>query len=270
MGWPLAHFSGSISPILMRKRWLKIAAAVAAVIVVASIGTAFWVRSLVTGSLPQLDGEYRTAGIGNDVKIERDNLGIPTIRAANRKDLAFATGFAHGQDRFFQMDLLRRNSAGELSEIVGPATLDVDRRVRVHRFRHVAEQILAAGDTQQRAILDAYASGVNAGLASLHSKPFEYYLLGVTPAPWKAEDCALVLFSMFLDLQGDSYADETALGLMHDTLPGPMFDFLAPRGTEWDAPILGEPFTTPPAPPASSPEGRNCSLSVDDSVDATG
>jgi penicillin G amidase len=244
----------------MRKRWMKIAAIVAAVVVVALIGTGFWVRSLLSGSLPQVDGEYRTAGIGNDVKIERDNLGIPTIRAANRKDLAFATGFAHGQDRFFQMDLLRRNSAGELSEIVGPATLDVDRRVRVHRFRHIAEQILAAGDTQQRALLEAYAAGVNAGLASLRSKPFEYYLLGVTPAPWKAEDCALVLFSMFLDLQGDSYSDETALGLMHDTLPGPMFDFLAPRGTEWDAPILGEPFTTPPPPPASVFDTRKSSL----------
>jgi penicillin amidase len=235
----------------MRKRWLKIAAALAAVLVVACIAAAFWVRSLVTGSLPQLDGEYRTAGIGSDVKIERDNLGIPTIRAANRKDLAFATGFAHGQDRFFQMDLLRRSSAGELSEIVGPSTLNFDRRVRIHRFRHVAQQILANGDSQQRALLDAYAAGVNAGLTSLHSKPFEYYLLGVTPAPWKAEDCGMVLFAMFLDLQGDSYESETTLGVLHDTLPGPMFDFLAPRGTEWDAPMLGEPFTAPPVPPAA-------------------
>lgn len=244
----------------MRKRWLKIAAAVAALIFIASVGTVFWVRSLVSGSLPQIDGEYKTAGIASDVKIERDNLGIPTIRAANRKDLAFATGFAHGQDRFFQMDLMRRNSAGELSEIIGAAAINVDRRIRVHRFRHVAEQILTGNDTQQRGILDAYAAGVNAGLASLKSKPFEYYLLGVTPAPWKAEDCALVLFSMFLDLQGDTYDNETALGVLHDTMPGPMFDFLAPRGTEWDAPVLGEPFKTPPMPPATVFDTRNPSV----------
>jgi penicillin G amidase len=235
----------------MRKRWLKIAAAVAAVIIVVLVGTGFWGWSQLTGSLPQMDGEYRTAGIASDVKIERDNLGIPTIRAANRKDLAFATGFAHGQDRFFQMDLLRRNSAGELSEIVGAAALDHDRRVRVHRFRHVAERILTSGDSEQRALLESYAAGVNAGLASLGTKPFEYLLMSATPAPWKSEDCALVLFSMYLDLQGDAYADESTLGLMHDTLPGPMFEFLAPRGTEWDAPMLGQPFETPPPPPAT-------------------
>ncbi|HEV8069157.1 MAG TPA: penicillin acylase family protein [Planctomycetaceae bacterium] len=244
----------------MRKRWLKIAAAVAAVMVVLIVGVGFWVWSLLSGSLPQVDGDYPTAGITRDVKIERDNLGIPTIRAANRKDLAFATGFAHGQDRFFQMDLLRRNSAGELSEIVGAGALDVDRRVRVHRFRNVAERILSAGDPNERVFLESYAAGVNAGLHSLHTKPFEYHLLGLEPAPWKAEDCALVLFSMFLDLQGDTFESETTLGLLHDTLPGPMFDFLAPRGTEWDAPMLGKPFATPPMPPVTVFDTRKTSF----------
>jgi penicillin amidase len=244
----------------MRKRWLKIAAAVAAVIVVFIAGTGLWLWSTLSDSLPQVDGEYHTAGIARDVRIERDQLGIPTIRAANRKDLAFATGFAHGQDRFFQMDLLRRNSAGELSEIVGAGALPVDHRVRVHRFRNVAERILSAGDPSERAILESYAAGVNAGVRSLHTKPFEYYLLGVEPAPWKAEDCALVLFSMFLDLQGDTFEAESALGLLHDTMPVPMFDFLAPRGTEWDAPMLGEPFQTPPIPSAAVFDTRKTTL----------
>jgi penicillin G amidase len=235
----------------MRKRWLKIAGAITALFVLLIVGVAFWAWSLLSGSLPTVDGEYRTAGIARDVKIERDTLGIPTIRAANRKDLAFATGFAHGQDRFFQMDLLRRNSAGELSEIVGAGAVNADRRVRVHRFRNVAERMLSSGDPAERAILDSYAAGVNAGLASLQSKPFEYYLLGATPAPWKAEDSALVLFSMFLDLQGDAFEAETTLGVVHDTMPAPMFDFLCPRGTEWDAPMLGEPFQTPLPPPAT-------------------
>jgi penicillin G amidase len=244
----------------MRKRWLKIAAAVFGLVVIVLGGAAFWVWSLFSGSLPEVEGERRTAGITQEVKIERDSLGIPTIRAANRKDLAFATGYAHGQDRFFQMDLLRRNSAGELSEIVGPAALDLDRSVRVHRFRAVAERVVAAGDPNERALLAAYAAGVNAGLASLHVKPFEYLLLGVNPAPWKAEDCALVLFSMFLDLQGEDFGDETTLGVMQDTLPTPLFDFLAPRGTEWDAPMLGEPFATPPIPPAGVFDTRNSKL----------
>jgi len=244
----------------MRKRWLKIAAAVAAVVIVLIVGIGLWAWSLLSGSLPQLDGEYRTTGITRDVKIERDGLGIPTIRAANRKDLAFATGFAHGQDRFFQMDLLRRNSAGELSEIVGSAAVDADRRERVHRFRSLAEKILSTGDPSERAILESYAAGVNAGLASLRAKPFEYYLLGVTPAPWKAEDCALVLFSMFLDLQGDTFQNETTLGLLHDTFPQPMFDFLAPLGTEWDAPLSGPAFKSPPVPPTTVFDTRKPNL----------
>ena len=226
MGWPLSHLSPRSSGFLMRKRWLKIAAVVAALVVVAVLGTGYWAWSLLAGSLPQVDGEYRTPGLAHDVKIERDGLGIPTIRAANRKDLAFATGFAHGQDRFFQMDLLRRNSAGELAELVGSAALPVDRRVRVHRFRNVAQRILTTGDPAETTVLESYTAGVNAGLASLRSKPFEYYLLGVEPAPWKTEDSALVMFSMFLDLQGDTFDAETTLGLMHDELPGPLFDFL--------------------------------------------
>jgi penicillin amidase len=243
-----------------RKRWLKIGAAAAGLVVVLLIGAAVWGWSLLSASLPKVDGEYATAGITDDVKIERDGLGIPTIRAGNRSDLAFATGFAHAQDRFFQMDLLRRNSAGELSEIVGPAALQVDRRVRVHRFRSIAERVLSAGDPGQRSLLEAYAAGVNAGLASLRAKPFEYFLLGGTPAPWKPEDCALVLFSMYLDLQGQDFRDETTLGVLHDTLPGPMFDFLAPRGTEWDAPMLGPAFESPPIPPATVFDTRDPKL----------
>jgi penicillin G amidase len=232
----------------MRKRILKISAIVAAVAVVLVIGLGLWVRSQLAGSLPQLDGEITLPALAGSVIVERDGLGIPTIRAANRTDLAFATGFVHAQDRFFQMDLLRRNSAGELAEIIGKAVVDADRRVRVNRFRDVAQRMLTTGSNEDRTLLEAYADGVNAGLASLETRPFEYLLLGEKPAPWKPEDCALVMFSMYLDLQGGDYADEARLGLMRDLLPEPMFDFLAPRGTQWDAPIHGEAFEAPPIP----------------------
>ena len=232
----------------MRKRILKIGIALLVVLLVAVTGIALWVRSEVRGSLPRLDGEYQTSGIVRSVTIERDSLGIPTIRAGNRKDLAFATGFIHAQDRFFQMDLLRRNSAGELAEIVGPAALGDDRTVRVHRFRDVAQHVLVAADSRERQLLTAYADGVNLGLAALRKKPFEYLLLGTAPAPWKPEDSVLVMFSMYLDLQGKQYAEEAKRGLMHDVLPEALFEFLTPRGSEWDAPILGERFQVPPTP----------------------
>ncbi|MEX0678404.1 MAG: penicillin acylase family protein [Pirellulales bacterium] len=232
----------------MRKRFLKIAAAAVAVLVVLLAGAGYWARSQLAGSLPQLDGEVIATGISQPVAVERDALGIPTIRAGNRLDLAFATGFVHAQDRFFQMDLLRRNSAGELAELVGPAVIRADRKVRVHRFRKAARRLLASGNEEDRKLLEAYAKGVNAGLSSLAKKPFEYLLLGAEPAPWKPEDSALVMFSMYLDLQGNDFRDEAALGLLHDTMSPAMFDFLAPKGTEWDAPIVGEAFQVPPIP----------------------
>jgi len=232
----------------MRRRILKIVAGVAIVLVVSVGASAFWVRSQLAGSLPQLAGERTAAGLTAPVTVERDSLGIPTIRAANRTDLAYATGFVHAQDRFFQMDLLRRNSAGELAELVGSAVTDTDRRIRINQFRKRAQEVLATGSDEDRTFLEAYAKGVNAGLASLENKPFEYLLLGVDPAPWKPEDSALVMFSMYLDLQGTDFRDEDALGTLHAAMPQAMFDFLAPLGTEWDAPIQGEAFTVPPIP----------------------
>src|SRR6478736_8581402 len=147
----------------MRKRIGKILAAAVALLVVLALGAGLWIRGQLAGSLPRLDGEITTAGLAAPVTVERDRLGMPTLRAANRLDLAKATGFLHAQDRFFQMDLLRRNSAGELSALVGPTQIAADKKVRVHRFRQAARRVLAAANDEDRAIVDAYASGVNAG-----------------------------------------------------------------------------------------------------------
>src|SRR4029453_2795881 len=70
-------------------------------------------------SLPQIDGTLTAEQTGEAAAIERDAEGSPVIRAHSRKDLAFATGFAHAQDRYFQMDLMRRAAAGELAELLG-------------------------------------------------------------------------------------------------------------------------------------------------------
>ena len=146
------------------------------------------------------------AGARGEIHIDRDALGVPTIRAAHHDDIAFGLGFVHAQDRFFQMDAIRRSAAGELAEIVGPGAGDQvlkrDRSVRLFRFRQVARKVVARLDEPDRRWLDAYVAGVNAGLRSLGGKPFEYHLLGVSPAPWSAEDSILALLAMFLDLQG--------------------------------------------------------------------
>ena len=120
----------------------------------------------------------------SNVRVDRDALGVPTITGATREDVARALGFLHAQDRFFQMDLQRRQPAGELSGLVGARAMEVDEGMRVHRFRDVAHRALALADPSYRGVLDAYAAGVNAGLTSLGAPPFEYLVLRATPEPW--------------------------------------------------------------------------------------
>ena len=103
-------------------------------------------------------------GISRDIRIERDAAGIPTVTAHSRADLAYGTGFVHGQDRFFQMDLTRRRAAGELSEIVGPSTIEVDKRSRFHRFRSRARRVMGRMTAEEAELVSAYVGGVNAGL----------------------------------------------------------------------------------------------------------
>src|SRR5215218_2144798 len=218
----------------------------------AAAGGALWLRSRASASLPPLEGEVRAAGLAAPVTVERDALGIPTIRGASRADVAFGTGFAHAQDRFFQMDLQRRRAAGELAEVVGTRGFRPDADVRVHRFRHLARRVLAASSPAERAVLESYARGVNAGLASLKGKPFEYFVFRAEPAAWKPEDSILVLLSMFLQLQDEDGAVERNRQLLRQCVPRGMVAFLDPEGTEWDAPLVGEPRTAPPVPAAGA------------------
>ena len=152
-------------------------------------------------SLPTLDGELTAAGLTTQVVIERDSNGRPVISAANRTDLAYALGFAHAQDRYFQMDLSRRFAAGELSEVFGAVALGHDTRVRRFGFRRAAQAVVAASDGEERAVVAAYSQGVNAGLASLAAKPWEYSLLRAQPRAWTPEDSVLVVYSMWWQLQ---------------------------------------------------------------------
>ena len=160
-----------------------------------------WLRGFgLRASLPQLDGAVTLAGIDAPATIQRDDQGIPTITASSRADLAFATGFAHAQDRLFQMDLIRRQAAGELAELFGERAVDADKRLRFHRFRARAQRVFADMPDDEKAIIEAYAAGVNESMAMLKGKPFEYYLLGVEVAPWQIEDTLLVVYAMFLTL----------------------------------------------------------------------
>lgn len=207
-----------------------------------------WLYAQLRASLPQLDGEQVLPGLSAPVMVERDALGVPTIRAADRVDAARALGFLHAQERYFQMDLLRRSAAGELAELFGPPALDHDRRIRLHRFRARAERVLSDLQAGQRRQIEAYVEGANTGLDALSARPFEYLLLRAAPAPWRPADTLLAGYAMYLDLQDETGVLDSVRGLLRDRLPEAMAEFLDPPGNEWDAPLRGMPFATP-APP---------------------
>ena len=210
-----------------------------------------WLHVQLHGSLAQLDGAAPLAGLSAPVAVEHDALGVPMIRGETRLDVARATGFVHAQERFFQMDLLRRTAAGELAALVGATALNLDRAHRLHRFRHRARQTLTTAPADDQALIVAYTAGVNAGLAALSAPPFEYLLLRTPPEPWRPEDTLLAVYAMYLDLQSQQWPRESARGVLRDTLPPELAAFLDPAGTDWDAPLQGEPF---PAPPPPGPE----------------
>lgn len=199
-------------------------------------------------SRPILEGTLESNAISSRVMIERDTQGIPLLKSDNRIDIAYGLGFLHAQERFFQMDLLRRNSAGELSELFGEAALAHDKKVRVHRFRYRAKRNLSHLTEIQLTVLSAYTQGVNDGLAQLNKPPFEYGILNQAPAPWRPEDSYLTLYSMYLTLQGGIAKLERGKTLMQDVLPDDVYQFLNPQGGLWEAPLAGDTLKSPELP----------------------
>lgn len=224
-----------------RRAALEIVVGALAVLVLVPLAV---VHVALRASLPRLDGEFHDMGVVGPVSIERDSSGVPTIEARNRVDLAFGIGFAHGQDRFFEMDLSRRLAAGELSELFGELAVKQDEKARIFGFRQVARASLAQASPEQRAVLEAYTRGVNAGLGSLRGRPWEYWVLSSAPIPWRPEDSLLVSHAMWWDLQYDGIEREILRRRINARLGGPECEggwkcnlqFLYPRGTEWDAP----------------------------------
>lgn len=149
-------------------------------------------REGLRAALPDVGGEVRLAGLDGEVVIYRDDLGIPHIRAGSAHDAFFAQGFAHAQDRLWQMDYDRRRAAGRWAEWTGPAWVDQDVFMRRLGLPRTAEADYAAFDPATRAMFDAYADGVNAFIRTTAVLPAEYALVGATPEPWRPWDgCAV-------------------------------------------------------------------------------
>ena len=220
----------------MRKWMLRAVCALVVVLVLA--GIAVWLS--LRASLPTLDGDVALNGLDAPVSIERDADGVVTITAASEIDAMRALGYVHAQERWFEMDLMRRVPSGELSALFGGRALDADRRNRVHRMRARVDASLRdiAGD--RMAQLQAYAAGANAGLAALRVRPWPYLLLRQTPQPWTPADSALTGFAMYFDLQDATNARELAMHRLGSALPPALTALFAHGSSDWDAPLLGE------------------------------
>ena len=205
--------------------------------VLAAVGVilGFGVVSLLfagSASLPMRDGVLKLPGLQAPVAVAFDAYGIPVVAAGDRLDAMRALGYVTAQDRLFQMDLLRRNSAGRLAEVLGESGLQVDLRQRNLGLSPVAEAVLRRLPEEQRAVLEAYAEGVNAFLEQMTVPPFEFLLLGYRPARWSPTDSILLVLAMFQMLNGYE-DDERMRTVMKASLPEEVAAFLLPPLDRW-------------------------------------
>jgi penicillin amidase len=190
-------------------------------------------------SLPKTDGELRLAGIAAPVEVLRDRYGIPHIFAASLEDASFALGYVHAQDRLWQMEMSRRIAAGRLSELVGPGGLETDRFLRTLGVRRAAEANLRALDDETRKLLDAYAAGVNAFLATKPVLPPEFWLVGARPEPWSPADSVSWVKMMAWDL-GGNWASELLRMRLAKTLPLARIHELLPPYPGEQPPVIAD------------------------------
>jgi penicillin G amidase len=177
---------------------LRIFLWILAIVVVPLASVAWW---FVYRPLPRLDGTINVPGLQKEVVVERDGWGVPHIRASSLEDLAEGQGYIMAQDRLWQMDLLRRVSRGQLSEILGPATLDVDKQFRTLGFGRAAERDVSQMDPSSRALMEAYARGINRFIDQHQDQlPIEFSLLKYKPQPWKASDSLVIAGYMYQTL----------------------------------------------------------------------
>lgn len=198
--------------------------AAAAGIALAVLGAA-WLTARFQGSGPKISGEMQVEGLAGKVRIIRDAHGVPHIFGAHDSEIYFGLGFAHAQDRIFQMDLTRRLMQGRLSELVGPRALDLDAKNRILGWSRTADAQWTAMATPTRAILQAYAAGVNAAITSGATSP-EYAILLSRPKPWRPQDSLAAALAMTDQLTGGDENERASALLSARLSPAQIQEFL--------------------------------------------
>ncbi len=231
--------------------------------------------SLLLVTQPAQSQSVQIKGIKDKITIRRDERGIPYIEAQNDEDLYFAQGYVHAADRLSQMDFLRRTALGELSEVVGKFALEQDKLHRTYGFRQAVEAEYANASPQSRALMEAYARGVNAYASSLDSKsrPPEFQILNYDFRPWTPVDSFAVV-KLFCEALSDTWR----LDLMKQSLaslPAEKQKALMPVTSPLDVLVVGKDVPAKAAPARTtgavaatlSPESQNA-LAVSRSIAA--
>ncbi len=212
----------------MRRAFRILRRAFAALVVLVLLAGAA-VGALIWLSLPGGDLTTAIPGLAAPVAITLDADAIPHIRAANAEDAAAALGFLHARERLFQMDLMRRQASGELAELFGARALPMDRFTRTLGLRRLAEADLPRLTPETRALLDAYARGVNAWIALRGRFAAPEFVVFGPPRPWTAVDS--LLWGKFLSLfLSENWRVERARLLLDARLPRAAVDELWPPG----------------------------------------
>jgi len=190
-------------------RWLIRIAAALIVLIVVTVSTVYW---LASRSLPDYTDNVTVRGITAPVEIVRDNANVPHIFGQSDRDVYFGLGFAHAQDRMWQMIMLRRTAQGRLSEVFGAPTLNIDKVMRRFDIYTLSVQSAEALDPKTKLALEAYAAGVNARLAQINTEALgrgapEMLLFNAPMAPWRPADSIAITKLMGVQLSGHLEAE---------------------------------------------------------------
>ena len=182
----------------------------------------------------------RLSGLHAPVTVRRDERAIPYIEAADEDDLFFAQGYVTASDRLWQMDLTRRAARGELAEIFGKSVLDEDKLHRTYGFAQAAGTEVAQAAPQARALLDAYARGVNAFIDSRDAKslPPEFQILQYRPRPWAPAD-SLLMVKMFAEALNTTWETDIMRAALVAHLPPEKRAALLPETSPLDVLVIG-------------------------------
>jgi penicillin amidase len=185
-------------------RWLVRLVSLAVVTATALVLIVWWIAAR---SIPDYEADWDVAGLTAPVEIVRDTAAVPHIFGQTDADVFYGLGFAHAQDRLWQMLILRRTTQGRLSEVFGEATLPIDDLLRrLDLYGHASRSVAALSPESVEA-LEAYAAGVNAWLRLIGTEALgrgapELFLFTPDIAPWRPADSVAVTFAMALQLAG--------------------------------------------------------------------